>query len=185
MNQSDIHWKQLQRKTLLDTPYMKVWQDDVELQNGSVIEDYSVVSLPNGVVVVATDENNNNLIGFDEYKYAVDEILFTLPAGGIDKDETPVEAAARELLEESGYVSDDLEQIAELYVYPSKVKHTNYIVRAKNAKKLSSVAHEETEAIGQVQLIPVSTLKELRLAGKFNTTYMLSALALSFPESFN
>lgn len=184
MNQSDIHWKQLERKTLLDTPYMKVWQDNVELPNGSVIEDYSVISLPDGVIVVATDEDNN-LIGFDEYKYAVDETLFTFPAGGIDKNETPIETAARELLEESGYVSDNLEQIAELYVYPSKVKHTNYIVRAKNAKKLSSVAHEETETIGQVQLIPVSTLKELRLAGKFNTTYMLSALALSFPESFN
>ena len=102
----------------------------------------------------------------------------------MDGDESPVQAAARELLEETGYESTDFELIGEFYVYPSKIQHTNYMVRAKNAKKIKEIDHEATETIGEVQLIPISKLKKLRLSGKFNTTPLITALALAFPETF-
>ena len=162
---------------------MQVYEDSVCLPNGETINDYSVAKLPDGIIVIATDEKHN-LIIFDEYKYAVDETILTLPAGGMDKEETPIQAAARELLEETGYESTELELIGEFYVYPSKIQHTNYMIRAKNAKKITDIGHEATETIGEVQLIPVSKLKELRLAGKFNTTPLITALVLAFPETF-
>ncbi len=184
MSQQDVHWKRLNRETLLDSPYMKVWQDTIKLPSGRIVDDYSVAALPNGVIVVATDENDN-LIMFDEYKYAVDATVLTFPAGGIDEHESPMVAAARELLEETGYESNDLELLAELYVYPSKIKHTNYIVRAKNAKQVANADYEDTETISETQLIPTTQLREMRKSGKFNTTYLLAALALAFPESFS
>lgn len=182
MDSPDVHWKRLDRETLLNSPYMQVWQDIVELPSGEIINDYSVASLPNGVIVVATDENAN-LIMFNEYKYAVDTTILSFPAGGIDGDESPIEAAARELLEETGYQSTEFEQLAALFVHPSKIKHIDYIVRAKNATQVKNVEHESTEMIGSIQLVPINRIKELREEGKFNTTYLLSAIALAFPES--
>jgi len=183
MNHNNLSWERKSRRVVYDTPHMQVYEDCVRLPGGHIIDDYSVANLPDGIIIIATDKDNN-LIIFDEYKYAVNETILTLPAGGMDGDESPVQAAARELLEETGYESTDFELIGEFYVYPSKIQHTNYMVRAKNAKKIKEIDHEATETIGEVQLIPISKLKKLRLSGKFNTTPLITALALAFPETF-
>ena len=49
-------WERTHRETLLDTRFMKVYEDTVRLPDGNVIDDYTVVTLPSGVIVVATDE---------------------------------------------------------------------------------------------------------------------------------
>lgn len=164
---------------------MKVWEDTVKLPSGATVDDYSVVDLPDGVLVVATD-TDNNMILFEEYKYAVDDTVLTFPAGGIDEGEDPAAAAVRELLEETGYESSEVEVMTSLYPYPSKIAHTNYIVRVKNAVKTSEHAHSEleTEHIGDIKLVPVTEISKLLSEGRFNTSYVLAAVALAFPEQF-
>lgn len=174
-------WKTLKRDTILSTPFIDVWNDTIELPSGNVVDDYSVVGLADGVLVVATDQQDR-LVMFDEYKYAIDKSILTMPAGKIDEGEAPVEAAIRELLEETGYSSDEVEYIAPLYVYPSKIKHTSHVVRVRNAVLRAPKQHEATELIGEIRLIPLDEIKILQAEGALNTTYVLSALALTLPQ---
>lgn len=178
-------WKQVQRHDIYKSPYIEVWEDEVILPSGATIDDFSGVTLPDGVLVVATDAGNNLLL-FNEYKYAVNDTVLTFPAGGIDEGESPRDAAVRELLEETGYKSDDIEVLTSLYPYPSKIAHKLYIVRARNAVKVSreNHSHIENEIIGELQLVPPSKIRELRKAGKFNTSYMLAAVAIALPDNF-
>jgi len=156
---------------------MKVYLDEVQLPNGGTIPDYSVVTLPSGVIVVATD-TEGKLITQYEYKYAINKTILNLPSGGVEDGLSVLENAKKELLEETGYASDEVELIADFYEYPSKADHHIYIVRIKNAHKIKEPEHETTENISPVRLIsPNETSKD-----KFDTTYAVSALAAAAPE---
>lgn len=173
------HWKRQSRKTIYDTKYLKLYEDTVELPDGNVIDDYSVVSLPSGVIVIATDEQNR-LITHHEYKYAVDDVVLNFPSGSVEGDESPIDVAKRELMEEAGYASDEMELIQTIYNdYPSKMTHLIHIVRAKNARKVANPEHEHTETISEVHLI---TADMPDYGGQFNTAYAIAALALTLPE---
>jgi len=172
------HWKQLRRTSLVDTPFIRVYSDKIQLPAGQIIEDYTVVSLPDGVVVVATDEHNRLITQF-EYKYAVDRTILNLPSGGVDPGQGILQAAAKELREETGYVSDDLELIQSIGEYPSKQTHSLHIVRAKNARKVVDVEHEVTESISKVNLI---TSDMDNYGGVFDMSYTIAAIAGTVPD---
>lgn len=180
-----MSWRRTGRRPIYESLYMNVWEESVELPTGERLDDYSVVDLPDGVLVVVTDTEDRLLL-FEEYKYAVDETVLTFPAGGIDPGETPGQAAIRELKEETGYEATEAEVITSLYPYPSKVAHKDYIVRVRNATKVTGHSHSKTEvnSIGELQLVTLSDIHQLVAEGKFNTSYMVAALALAFPEHF-
>ncbi|MGB4768385.1 MAG: NUDIX hydrolase [Candidatus Saccharimonas sp.] len=147
-----MSWKRLTRTTIYSSPFISLYEDKVQLENGAVIDDFSVVEFRNGVVVVATDIDGK-LIAIDEYKYAVDEVLRVLPAGGVEEGYTPEEAAIKELREETGYEGESAELITTYYEYPSKLPHITNVVRVRNAHKVHKAAHELTESISGTTLL--------------------------------
>lgn len=174
-------WKQLNRKTLVDSKFLKVYEDTVELPNKQVFDDYTVVKFNDPVIVVGIDENGR-ILTTTEYRYAHDQMLPSLPAGVIDAGETPVEAAKRELLEETGYTADEFELIGELYEYPTKAAHTTRVVRARNIKKVTEPRHEATELIENIQLQDIETIKKAIRNNEIKTGVMISSLCLALPN---
>lgn len=163
---------------MLDTKFIKVYQDTVRVSSGAIFDDYTVATLPSGVVIVATDTEGRLITQF-EYKYAIDRVILNLPSGSVEHGHTPLETAAIELLEETGYESNELEFIQTTHEYPSKLDHELHIIRAKNAVKVKEAAHEATESISEVHLI---TADMPDYGGVFDTTYNITALALTLPE---
>jgi hypothetical protein len=53
--ENNEHWQRLDRKTVYDSKFLKVYEDRVKLPNGAEIDDYTVVEKPSIVMVVATD----------------------------------------------------------------------------------------------------------------------------------
>jgi ADP-ribose pyrophosphatase len=171
-------WERLSRKTLVDTPFLKVYEDAIRLPNGSLIPDFTVVKKRDIVVIVATDEENR-LITFREYKYAAGKELLTLPAGQIDGNESVEAAAERELLEETGYGNGEYTIIDVLNEYPTKDLHTISVVRATNVKLVKDVVHEATETIGAVELQTIDEVRRSVKKGDWKTTSAIAALAIT------
>jgi 8-oxo-dGTP pyrophosphatase MutT (NUDIX family) len=170
-------WKLLARKKVFASRFVNVYEDRVELPNGKIIDDFTVVEKPSIVMIVATDTNNNVLI-LNEYKHGAGAILKTLPAGHKEKSETAVEAAAREVAEETGYTGGEYEDLGVLYDYPSKDIHKVHVVRARNIALTTLPQHEETESI-QFEVISPKDLKTQIRSGNWHAGSAIAALTIS------
>ncbi len=157
-----------------------MWVDDIELSDGSTI-DYSGATLPDGVMVVATNPEGKLLV-FDEYKYAVNQTMLLIPAGGKDEGEDAVAAAKRELIEETGYSSDELEFVANHMPYPSKIMQTSAVVRARNIRNVANHDHEDTEEISNMRFVTPKEFQDLITRDRTQLASVVAAVAVAAPE---
>ncbi|PID31764.1 hypothetical protein CR970_04075 [Candidatus Saccharibacteria bacterium] len=170
-------WHRLKRTKVYASKFVNVYEDTVRLPSGTVIDDYTVVEKPDVVMVVATDTQGQLLI-LQEYKYAADQVLYTLPAGHKKATEDVVATAQRELLEETGFGGGVFHEPIRLYDYPTKDIHQLYVVKASGVERQKQAEHEETESIA-LQRLPVDVVKQQVAEGKWLGTSAIAALAVT------
>jgi len=108
----------------------KVDQIEYNSGNRSVRE---VAEHPGGAVIVpVTDEGK--IIMVTQHRYPVDKTLLELPAGKLDRNENPFHCAVRELEEETGYKSDNVKEIGNIYTTPGYSTEKLWIYLAKDLK---------------------------------------------------
>ena len=116
-------WKTTSSETLVDTRWVKVRKDSVDLPNGQHIDDFYAITVNDAAAIVAIDEGENIILK-KEYRYCYGRDLIEVPAGTFEQGETDgLAVAKRELLEETGYVSDDWQYIGA--TVESSAKLTN------------------------------------------------------------
>ncbi len=117
-----------ERKTVFTTPWFQVQ----EAASGGKHPNYSINS-PDFVTIVAVTEKNELLL-VRQFRHAVAEMTLELPAGHVEKDETPEESARKELLEETGYLAEQFELLATLSPSTSRFTNRLFCFFAANAK---------------------------------------------------
>ena len=90
--------------------------DQVQLDDGAATT-REVVDHAGSTAIVALDEQGQVLL-IEQFRYPVGTTMWEIPAGRLESGESPVEAAARELAEESGYRADHLEHILTIHASP-------------------------------------------------------------------
>ena len=148
-------WKTEKSETLLDTPWVKVRRDRVVLPNGAKMDDFYAVTIRDASAVVALDEEGNVILK-REYRYCYDRELLEIPAGAFNDGETdPLLVAKRELLEETGYVSDCWEYLGPTVESSAKLTNFMHIFLARNCRKVALQQLDATEEL-TVELVPLS-----------------------------
>ncbi|RUA16527.1 MAG: NUDIX hydrolase [Clostridia bacterium] len=101
---SDPHaWKVLRKKLILDRPpWLRVYEEDVQLPDGRIIHDYLWADAPAYVAIFGL-RPDGLVVAIQEYKFAPNRVVLKVPAGILEQGEEPLAAAKRELLEETGY----------------------------------------------------------------------------------
>ena len=107
--------------------------DDVLAANGKPVK-REIIHHHGGVCVLAVVDGKIPLV--KQYRYAYGETIFELPAGKLEKDESPVEAGIRELEEEVGLKAITLIDMGS--IYPS-CGYTNEIIHLYFAKDVTKV----------------------------------------------
>ncbi|HWP50482.1 MAG TPA: NUDIX hydrolase [Clostridia bacterium] len=119
--------KQLNSRKIYDGRILSLRVDRVLLENGreAVRE---VIDHQGAAGIVAFDEEGK-LLMVRQYRYPVGQELLELPAGKIDPGETPLQCAARELQEETGYCARKLTELGRVYpaaAYDVEMVHLYY-----------------------------------------------------------
>ena len=81
---------------------MNLRQEKVQLPSGAIVPEWFVLEFPEWINIIAITKDGDFVME-DQYRHALGETHYELPAGVVDEGETPLEAAKRELTEETGY----------------------------------------------------------------------------------
>jgi 8-oxo-dGTP pyrophosphatase MutT (NUDIX family) len=170
-------WKIINSQLVLDNQWCQVRQDEVELSNGEVIDDFFVNVRPDIVLVLAVTQHRE-IVFVRQYRHGVREILLELPAGSFNSQtENSLAAAARELEEETGYVAEQIIHLATLYDNPVKDTNKIHLFMAENAQPSSIQQLDVTEDI-EVVLLPVEEVLAKISTGEICVCGTVAALFL-------
>jgi 8-oxo-dGTP pyrophosphatase MutT (NUDIX family) len=174
-------WEQLGSKPAFDDPHFRVRRDTVRLPSGRVVEDYLVGVLEDYALVLAVTPAGEVVLE-RQWKQGVQRITLELPGGKLDAGETALEAAVRELREETGYVAPSLELLASLDVDPSKAANRGHVFLALGAERLHDPEPDEMED-PEVVLVPLpdvaARIEDGRVCAAASVAGLLLALARS------
>ena len=120
--------KTLSQKKIYEGKVVTVYQDEIEIINKNRTATFDYVKHSGGVCVLAEIEQNQFLL-VEQYRYGIKDYCLELVAGKLEKNETPLAAIKRELLEETGYEGYNWQYIGEYYpspAYLSEIIHCYY-----------------------------------------------------------
>ena len=165
----------VEKKLLVDS-FKKVVSEKIKFDEDDV-QDWIYMDTPKSIVVVAcTAENEIVLVRL--YRHNIRKDVLELPAGGAEhENETTLEAAKRELLEETGYASDTFIDMGAYYVLPSETNRWVSYFLARNAVKVQEP--EQDDLIEKYFDMSVVTVP----LGKLKTTQQASELGIEGVES--
>ena len=170
-------WKTINSQLVFDNQWCQVRQDEVELPNGKIIDDFFVNVRPDIVLVLAVTPQRE-IIFVRQYRHGVNEILLELPGGSFNSHtEDSKSAAARELEEETGYVAQQLTHLATLYDNPVKDTNEIHLFLAQNAQPSGIQQLDVTEDV-EIVLIPVENVLQKISTGKICVCGTIAALFL-------
>lgn len=171
-------WKILSSTYVHRAPWATLRYDRCEMPDGRIVPDYYVLEYPNWVNVAAITEDNRVLM-LKQYRHAAGIISTEIPGGVIDAGEQPLEAARRELLEETGYLFDDIELMATVYPNPATANNVTYLYLARGGKKVAEQKLDETEQLTVYEL-SVPEVRDLLVQNKIEQALHCTTLFYAF-----
>ncbi len=127
-------------------PVFRVTTDQVE-EPGGIRARRDIVRHSGSIVVLAVDDSaaEPRILLERQYRHAAQSMMWELPAGRIDEGESPLAAARRELLEETGFTARLWKKILHFYVSPGFLDETMtiYLARGLSAGKAQPEADEK------------------------------------------
>ena len=170
-------WKVRSSEYLVQSPYMQLRKDAVELPDGSVIPDYYVRESRGFTIVVALTTADKAIVT-REYRYGADSLGYELPAGTIDGDEEPLACARRELREETGYEAPSFEYVGSSFADPVRSNSRAHVFLARQAQRTAPQSLDGGETI-DVQEVSLDELRAIARDGRMHSLAAIAAVYLA------
>lgn len=161
-------------KILLHTPIFDLRADESSHPGTGRRHTYYVLQVPAYVNVVAVT-TEGKVVLIRQWRHGTRDVGVEIPAGLADPGETPVQAAARELREETGYVAERLTLLGSVQPNPAHQDNVSYTVLAEGCRRTAATAFDEGEDI-EVDLVEPAAVLELVRSGQIRSAMVVCGL---------
>lgn len=170
------HWKTLSRKVVLEHPRMRLVEDKIELPNGQSSEYLRVApAATHSVAIIALNDTGEILLQ-QEYSYPPDRIMWQLPGGAVEEGEDILDAAKRELHEESDIIATNCKIIGSYYINNRRSDEKQYLAVCSGLRQQAGV--RDPEEFIESYWVPIATLTTMIAEDTFDNMFLLAALNL-------
>lgn len=185
--QNNLAWEEISTEHIVQDQWIDFRRSAYRFPDGSVFEPFYSYSRRDYVVIVASDTDGNYLC-VRQFRHGIKEVTTEFPAGGIERtdgreygsrgaslaSEDALEAAKRELLEETGYASDDWTHLLTVPSNATIADNYAHIYMAKNCRKSGEQNLDETEFLN-VKKYSSTEIEEMIYKGEFQQAVHIMA----------
>jgi 8-oxo-dGTP pyrophosphatase MutT (NUDIX family) len=157
-------WRQLRIDAVGSYRVLDVYRVELEDGAGRPRGDAFTVQCRDWCNVVAVTPADEVVLVW-QYRFGTDALSLEIPGGVIDPGESPLEAATRELFEETGYESEPLELLVEVEPNPAIQNNRCFTFLARGARPTGATRFDAMEEL-ETALFPVARLPELLDSGQ-------------------
>lgn len=160
-------------------PWLEITREEVELPSGRTLRDFHHVWLADYTIMCAETDDGQILLG-RIYKHGVRDVSLVFPGGAIGHGENTLEAAKRELLEETGYEAREWTLLSKHVVHANYGAGHAWYFYAKGLTKVREPSHDDTEEM-TVEFYPRAEVRKLYERGEIvllDSIAMLGAVGL-------
>ncbi len=168
-------WKVSKDTKLLETPIFSLHQRDLIPDQSKDPAPFYVLNAPEWINVIALTQKQEVVL-VEQYRAGIHEVSLEIPGGMVDKGEQPLKAAKRELLEETGYHSDNWTFLGKASSNPAILSNYTHFYIAEDCRKISEQQTDGHEDI-RVHTEPMEQFFSLVSDGVIHHSVVLAAVA--------
>ena len=178
--QRDMKWKTLKSEYIIRRPWLTARRDTVELPTGVVNDEYYVLEYPTWVNVIAVT-GGGEYVMIRQYRHGIGRTGTEIVAGVCEEGEQPVDAARRELMEETGYSGGTWREVMTVSANTSTMNNLCHCFLATGVELAGSQHLDRTEDI-EVLLMAENDVLDLLKEGGIMQSLMAAPLWKHFYE---
>lgn len=172
-------WQEISCQSLYeDPPWLKLYATCVRLPSDKILDPFYRIDLPAYAMIVPVMKDNQ-IVMVRQYKHAVGKVTMNLPGGYVEQGETPLQAAQRELLEETGFKAKAWHHLGVFCIDGNRGCGEVHAFVAVEAEQVRSPQEDPTEELELVLQRPDEALDHLT-SGRIATVGPAIALALAY-----
>jgi ADP-ribose pyrophosphatase len=156
-------WRRVRSERVADCRVFRVRRDIALNPRGGGEHDFYVVEAGDWINVIPLTDGDE-VVMIEQYRHGSEDVTLEIPGGVVDEGESPVEAAARELIEETGYASSEIVALGR--TRPNPAIHDNWLhtFLARGARPVREPVFDRTEHCA-VRLVPLADVPALIAEG--------------------
>lgn len=189
---ADLMWEPVSVEHVIQDKWIDLRRAEYRFPDGTTFSPFYNYSRRSYVVIVASDAEGNYLC-VRQYRHGIGEVTTEFVAGGIESStgreyitkedtlsshENALEAAKRELKEETGYTSDEWEHLLTIPSAATIADNYAFIFRARNCRRTSEQHTDSTEFL-RMEKYSAEEIEELIATGRFQQAMHVMAWLLA------
>lgn len=165
--------KTLKSEKIYEGAIINLRRDKVTVQGGT---SYREIIEHNGGAVIAALTEDRKLVMVRQYRKPADKVMLEVPAGKIDPGEKPLDAAVRELKEETGYTAAKVEFLTQFYPSVGYSEEVLYLYLCTGLTP-GETNFDENEAI-DIEEVELDRLFKMAMSGEIDDAKTLIAILM-------